>query len=75
MTNLLESTEIFEGLQEWTPFYEQLPIGTIYYKVKCYGGDGNYYGADYTLDRNNIESMQLSVADEYYTDTVKCTKK
>lgn len=75
MTNLLESTEIFEGLKEWTPFYEQLPSGTIYYKVKCYDGDGAFYGADYTLDRNNIQDMQMCYSDGYFTETVKCTKK
>jgi hypothetical protein len=74
MTNLLESTEVYEGLKQWTPFYEQLPSGTIYWKVKCYDGDGNYYGADYSLDNNNLESMR-SVSDGYFTETYKCAKK
>jgi len=74
MTNLLQSTEIYEGLQEWKPFYEQLPTGTIYWKVKCYDGDGEYYGADYTLDQNNLEQMK-SFADGYFSESYKCIKK
>jgi hypothetical protein len=74
MTNLLESTEVYEGKKEWTPIYEQLPSGTIYWKVKCYDGDGNYYGADYTLDDSNLESMR-SFSDGYFSATYKCVKK
>lgn len=74
MENLLQSTEVFEKIKEWQPFYEKLPSGTIYWKVKCYDGDGNYYGSDYTLDNNNLESMR-SVSDGYFTETYKCIKK
>jgi hypothetical protein len=65
---------LFESSLEFRPVWDNLPAGTIAWKVKTFDGNtGNCVSIEYTLDKSDLADMR-TVACGYFTETYKLTK-